>query len=44
VKLHLYCKNEPRPGRKMGHLTVTSDVTSAAASKALELRDRLDPG
>jgi 5-(carboxyamino)imidazole ribonucleotide synthase len=44
VKLHLYCKNEPRPGRKMGHLTVTSDVTSAAASKALELRDRLMPG
>jgi hypothetical protein len=28
----------------MGHLTVTSDVTSAAASKALELRDRLMPG
>lgn len=41
VKLHLYGKHEPRPGRKMGHLTVASDVTSAAASTALELRDRL---
>ena len=44
VKLHLYGKIEPRPGRKMGHLTVTSDVTSAAAARALELRDRLAPG
>ena len=44
VKLHLYGKIEPRRGRKMGHLTVTSDVTSAAAARALELRDRLTPG
>jgi 5-(carboxyamino)imidazole ribonucleotide synthase len=43
VKLHLYDKTEPRPGRKMGHLTVTSDVTSAAAARALELRERLMP-
>ena len=41
AKLHLYGKHEPRPGRKMGHLTVTSDVTSAAAAKAVALRDRL---
>jgi 5-(carboxyamino)imidazole ribonucleotide synthase len=32
VRLHLYGKREPRPGRKMGHLTVTAaDVTAAAA-------------
>jgi 5-(carboxyamino)imidazole ribonucleotide synthase len=41
AKLHLYGKHEPRPGRKMGHLTVTSDVTSAAAAKAVALRARL---
>ncbi len=41
AKLHLYGKYEARPGRKMGHLTVTSDVTSAAAATALQLRDRL---
>jgi 5-(carboxyamino)imidazole ribonucleotide synthase len=24
VKLHLYGKSEPRPGRKMGHFTATA--------------------
>ncbi|MDX2381279.1 MAG: 5-(carboxyamino)imidazole ribonucleotide synthase, partial [Acidimicrobiia bacterium] len=43
AKLHLYGKHEARPGRKMGHLTVVSDVTSAAAATALHLRDRLTP-
>lgn len=38
AKLHLYGKSHARPGRKMGHLTVTSDVTTAAAARALELR------
>lgn len=38
AKLHLYGKHEARPGRKMGHLTVTSDVTSAAAALAVRLR------
>jgi 5-(carboxyamino)imidazole ribonucleotide synthase len=38
AKLHLYGKGTPRPGRKMGHLTVTSPVASAAAARALELR------
>jgi 5-(carboxyamino)imidazole ribonucleotide synthase len=38
AKLHLYGKPEARPGRKMGHLTVTSEVTSAAVARALELR------
>jgi 5-(carboxyamino)imidazole ribonucleotide synthase len=43
AKLHLYGKHEARPGRKMGHLTVTSDITSAAAARALTLRDQLTP-
>lgn len=38
AKLHLYGKAEARPGRKMGHLTVTSSGTTAAAARALELR------
>jgi 5-(carboxyamino)imidazole ribonucleotide synthase len=38
AKLHLYGKHEARPGRKMGHLTVTSEVSSAAAARAVELR------
>ena len=38
AKLHLYGKRAPRPGRKMGHLTVTSDVATEAVDRALELR------
>jgi len=38
AKLHLYGKSQARPGRKMGHLTVTSDVATAAVARALELR------
>lgn len=41
AKLHLYGKSEARSGRKMGHLTVTSDVTTAAVARARELRDLL---
>jgi 5-(carboxyamino)imidazole ribonucleotide synthase len=41
VKLHLYGKREPRPGRKMGHLTALAGTTSAAARVALEARSRL---
>ena len=46
VTLHLYGKATARPGRKMGHLTVRSEVTTAAAARANELRDALtrDPG
>lgn len=33
--LHLYGKTEPRPGRKMGHLTVTADSPAAARTRAL---------
>ncbi len=38
AKLHLYGKSGARPGRKMGHLTVTAPNTTAAAARALELR------
>ena len=38
AKLHLYGKGQASPRRKMGHLTVTSDVSTAAAARALELR------
>lgn len=41
VKLHLYGKSQPRPGRKMGHLTVISTNTSAASERVRELRARL---
>jgi len=39
VKLHLYGKDEPRPGRKMGHLTATGDTPQQAldlVTKAFE--------
>jgi 5-(carboxyamino)imidazole ribonucleotide synthase len=36
--LHLYGKREARPGRKMGHLTVTGDSPDAAAAQALACR------
>jgi 5-(carboxyamino)imidazole ribonucleotide synthase len=43
VKLHLYGKAEPRPGRKMGHLTVLDPDASTALAAALAARDRLAP-
>ena len=42
--LHLYGKHEPRPGRKMGHLTVTSATTVGATTLARRLRKRLTAG
>jgi 5-(carboxyamino)imidazole ribonucleotide synthase len=41
VKLHLYGKLEPRPGRKMGHLTALADTAEQAASAALAARQAL---
>ena len=38
AKLHLYGKSEARPGRKMGHLTVTGSGTTVAAAQAVALR------
>lgn len=32
VKLHLYGKTEPRPGRKMGHLTAVADNAATAVA------------
>jgi 5-(carboxyamino)imidazole ribonucleotide synthase len=31
VRLHLHAKNEPRPGRKMGHLTARADSAAEAS-------------
>ena len=39
--LHLYKKNETRPGRKMGHYTVLADTVDEAIKKALEIKETL---
>jgi 5-(carboxyamino)imidazole ribonucleotide synthase len=41
VKLHLYGKSDPRPGRKMGHLTAVADTAADAARAALAARGAL---
>lgn len=41
VKLHLYGKSDPRPGRKMGHLTATANSAVEAAALVREARARL---
>ena len=41
VKLHLYGKEEPRPGRKMGHLTATGRSVREAQDRAIGARDAL---
>jgi 5-(carboxyamino)imidazole ribonucleotide synthase len=41
VKLHLYGKRNPRPGRKMGHLTAVADTPADAIQKVLAARDVL---
>ena len=38
VALHLYGKPDPRPGRKMGHLTVVANSVDEAAERALAAR------
>lgn len=42
VKLHLYGKDEPRPLRKMGHLTALADTVEEALERALAARALLD--
>jgi 5-(carboxyamino)imidazole ribonucleotide synthase len=37
AKLHLYGKAEPRPGRKMGHVTVLNGSVDAALARANEV-------
>jgi 5-(carboxyamino)imidazole ribonucleotide synthase len=41
IALHLYGKSEPRPGRKMGHLTALGATTAEARRLVLEARGRL---
>lgn len=41
LKLHLYGKAEPRPGRKMGHLTVIGDDPATVLDAALRARAAL---
>jgi 5-(carboxyamino)imidazole ribonucleotide synthase len=41
VKLHLYGKIEPRPGRKMGHLTALAKSPNEAVRRVIEARARL---
>jgi 5-(carboxyamino)imidazole ribonucleotide synthase len=41
VKLHLYGKAAPRPGRKMGHLTALADTPAEAARLVTAARDAL---
>jgi len=41
VHLHLYGKRQPRPGRKMGHLTATGDNVDTVAANALQAREKL---
>jgi 5-(carboxyamino)imidazole ribonucleotide synthase len=41
VKLHLYGKAEPRPGRKMGHMTVLADTAAEARAIVVAARDAL---
>lgn len=44
VKLHLYGKAEPKPGRKMGHLTALAETPEAARAAVIEARQRLGGG
>lgn len=41
--LHLYGKRAPRPGRKMGHLTVVGNHAAEALAAAHQLRDDITP-
>ena len=41
VHLHLYGKRQPRPRRKMGHLTALGTTVEAAAAAAMRARDAL---
>ncbi len=44
VKLHLYGKSEPRPGRKMGHLTALAPSAGEARALVLAARAALANG
>lgn len=44
VRLHLYEKETPRPGRKMGHLSATAPTMKEAAARVLEAKKQLRTG
>lgn len=44
VHLHLYGKSDPKPGRKLGHLTVVGSTADEARSRVLTLRHLLVTG
>ena len=44
VRLHLYGKSSPRPGRKMGHLNCLATDSDQALALAVETRNALYPG
>ncbi|NDU86490.1 MAG: 5-(carboxyamino)imidazole ribonucleotide synthase [Ferrovum sp.] len=44
AKLHLYGKESPRPGRKMGHITVLGPSANEALERALRLKNTLAAG
>jgi len=41
VKLHLYGKSDPRPGRKMGHITAMGKTLQDAQDRVIAARDAL---
>jgi 5-(carboxyamino)imidazole ribonucleotide synthase len=41
--MYLYGKKEPRPGRKMGHLTMTGEDAHVVSDRARSLRDAITP-
>ena len=41
IKLHLYGKQEARPGRKLGHLTAMADTREQAVERVVEARGSL---
>lgn len=41
VKLHLYGKSDPRPGRKMGHITALGETVAEAQERVIAARDAL---
>ncbi len=44
VHLHLYGKRQPRPRRKMGHLTAVGETVEAAAASVQRARENLTRG
>lgn len=44
LKMHLYGKQEARPGRKMGHYTVTNTSRDEAIKQAMQVRADLNIG